>query len=336
MEVGTSTSGFDAHGHFGMSNDSNRSRSSESSRGLSSKAEEAGSSGDEEEQKLAPNKSTKSGSEGDQTSSSDEEEDGEESKDFSAASLKKPSTRTTQLVANAPITKTALDEETLQVLKTYLSSGDFANDTLEDDEVEIVSIATSRYANERTRYRQNLLEEAEMGDGETFYDRVYKEEEFYALANEFFKNVVTESQAVAGGTQMHSKTVNWVKRAAGLQRPYEKEQQPYLSDSGEGKAEATDGAPRRLTRGSARTARDKRREERARKETEGVRAILEVIEELEKERGDSSLPKSKRLVSLAEHSYLFDKQIVVLNIYLLFSMTPPGWCVIRRTSKFGR
>jgi hypothetical protein len=111
---------------------------------------------------------------------------------------------------------------------------------------------------------------------------------------------------------MHSKTVNWVKRAAGLQRPYEKEQQPYLSDSGEGKAEATDGAPRRLTRGSARTARDKRREERARQETEGVRAILEAIEELEKERGDS-LPKSKRLVSLAEHSYLFDKDIFVLT-----------------------
>jgi hypothetical protein len=131
---------------------------------------------------------------------------------------------------------------------------------------------------------------------------VYKEEEFYALANEFFKTVVTEAQTMASedgskNIKMHSKTVSWVKRAAGLQRPYDPlEHAAYMSESDEGETDAEDAGPRRLTRGMARNTRVKRREERCQKETEGLRALSDAIEGLEKERGEP-FPESRRFVS---------------------------------------
>jgi hypothetical protein len=209
---------------------------------------------------------------------------------------------TDSLVANAPLTKTALEDETLHVLRDYLKSGEFDRDTLEEEDVANFSITTSRYVKERTRYRQNLLEDSGMGDRETYYDRVYNEEEFYALANEFFKSVVTEAQTMASedgskNIKMHSKTVSWVKRAAGLQRPYDPLEHPaYMSESDEGETDAEDAGPRRLTRGMARNTRVKRREERWQKETEGLRALSDAIEGLEKERGEP-FPESRRFVS---------------------------------------
>ena len=143
---------------------------------------------------------------------------------------------------------------------------------------------------------------------------MYGEEENYAFANEFFKHTVNESQDLAGGPriQMHNKTVNWVKKAAGLQRPYdplEHQQSLNLSDSDEGETVEPKASPRRrLTRGMARNTRVKRRQERIRKETEGINALAAAVQEIEEERGES-FPSSKRFVSLYSSLLLFSNWV---------------------------
>ena len=191
-----------------------------------------------------------------------------------------------------------LDEATLQAIKTVLSQG-AQEDTLDEDEVAMNAVKTSRYANERTRYRQNVLEGSDQEE-ETFYARVYREEESYALSNEFFKSVTNEAQNQAAAEinddsddfQMDKRTLNWLKRAAGLVRPYDPMdtyESKYLSEDDEPEGDTDSGdkqaAPRRMTRGLARSTRVKRREQRIRIENQGLTALMEAVLDLESERG---------------------------------------------------
>lgn len=211
-----------------------------------------------------------------------------------------------------------LDNPTLQAIKTYLNRPHLWQDALEEEDVTNFSLKTSRYANERTRYRQHLLEDEDMVLGETFYDRVYREEESYALANDFFRNVVHEASLLAQEEEdqqhvMEKRTINWLKKAAGLQRPYDpldpqqQQQKAYGSDSGDelegagGIDETTGTAPRRMTRGKARNIRVQRRLERIKQETQGLRDLVGAISELETERGEK-FPESKRFVSRLGYS----------------------------------
>jgi hypothetical protein len=229
---------------------------------------------------------------------------------FIRRSIVPSSSRKAEIIAAVPEeTKTALDEGTLKILKDYLESRQFEKETLEEDDVVELSIQTCQYANERTRYRQNLLEDTDMADSETFYDRVYKKEEFYALANEFLQTVSYEVHAIAedSDTQIDTKTLRWVKRAAGLQRPYDPldHQQPNpVVDSEVGDSDTSCIAPRRLTRGMARNTRVKRREKKRKKETEGLTALTAAIQELERDRG-GAFPETSRPVSAALPFLLF-------------------------------
>ena len=191
-----------------------------------------------------------------------------------------------------------LDEPTLQAIKTFLSQNEAHRDSLDEDEVTMNAIKTSRYANERTRYRQNVLEGSDLEE-ETFYARVYREEESYALSNEFFKSVTNEAQNLAEDAidetedfQMDKRTLNWLKRAAGLVRPYDPMKtypQAYLSEEEDAEGETDTGdkqsMSRRMTRGLARSTRVKRREQRIRIENQGVTTLMEAVLDLEAERG---------------------------------------------------
>jgi hypothetical protein len=287
MGVGTSSSGTgaDANLYFDTRSQNRNNGESVSLRAMPSKAEKSDSSSNEDDNKSLPSESKKF---------DDGKQEGEKQNDEGEGNKARSSSRTAHIIANAPLTKTALDESTLKVLGNYLRSGNFARSTLEEEEFALFSYKTSQYTSERTRYRQDLL-----GDDEELYDRVYSEEEYYALGNEFYKKVVTESQDMAGGPkiQMHNKTVNWVKKAAGLQRPYDPLEH-HLSDSDGGETDETNAAPRRrLTRGMARNTIVKRGQERMRKEAEGVSALAMAVQELEKERG-RPFPSSKIVVSL--------------------------------------
>ena len=205
-----------------------------------------------------------------------------------------------------------LDNPTLHAIKTYLNRPHLWKDTLEEEDVTNFSLKTSRYANERTRYRQNLLEDEDFVLGETFYDRVYREEESYALANDFFRNVVHEASLLAQveeGVIVEKRTVNWLKKAAGLQRPYDpldpqQQQQKASGSDSENSGVETSNTPRRMTRGKARNIRVQRRLERVKQETQGLRDLVGAISELETERGEK-FPESKRFVSKQQVWYCY-------------------------------
>ncbi|KAG7341872.1 dienelactone hydrolase family protein [Nitzschia inconspicua] len=193
--------------------------------------------------------------------------------------------------------KKNLNEATLKALENYLKTGDFLNEPLEYEEVAAFNLKIHRYTEERTRMRQGLLfpDEAVKAENaeELLYNRVYQEEEFHAVGNEFFKNVLSDAHDMAGPSFIiHNKTCNWLKRAAGMNRNYDpygqsKHQQLSLSDDSDDDGDTvvgdeSSGAPRRVTRTRIRQSRRKRRQEKLEKETVGLRLLSEVAKELEK------------------------------------------------------
>lgn len=231
-----------------------------------------------------------------------------------------------------PPGKKNLNDATLKAVQTYLLTGDFLKEPLEYEDVDAFALRIHRYTDERTRMRHGALDSTATHRGgrlvdadaaeERLYSQVYEEEEFHAVAADFVKTVAAEASDMAGGSFiLHTKTYNWLKRAAGLQRAYDPygppttqppqhqlfqpvdPQQQHLNqshdqhsqaglsdDSDDGEAEAstamdegTGEAPRRLTRRRLRMTRKKRRQERLERETEGLRILSEVVQELEKD-----------------------------------------------------
>jgi hypothetical protein len=193
--------------------------------------------------------------------------------------------------------KKHLHEPTLKAVETYLKKGDFLNEPLEYEEVAAFNLKIHRYTDEKTRMRQGLLSTKEGSKAEDveqmLYNQVYQEEEFHAVGNEFFKDVLTEANDMAGSSFiMHTKTTSWLKKAAGLQRNYDPFSQETpsnlpLSDDSEDEVETTvgvdtSGAPRRVTRTRVRQSRRKRRQQKLEKETEGLRLLADMARELEK------------------------------------------------------
>jgi hypothetical protein len=248
--------------------------------------------------------------------------------------------------------KSTLDDTTLQAIKNYLTQG-ITQDILEEEEVTMNAVKTSRYANERIRYRQNVFEGSfdPEGDDETSYELVCRKEESYAIANDFFKSVTLEAHqryiesmegdAAAEDFEMDRRTLNWLKKAAGMVRPYdpldtEQQQQPNLSEDEEleGDGDESEGdnkspplataAPRRMTRGLARSTRVKRREERIRIETQGLTALMEAIGELESERGPFQEKKRVRHFWSASSSILASA-MVLFSVHLISRSASLQW-----------
>lgn len=176
-----------------------------------------------------------------------------------------------------------LDEPTLKALREYLKSKKYSDQPLDEEKVMEITINTHRNATDRTRYRRNLVEDFEViGDRDNVYDLIYQEEEYYSMASKFFKDLVHGASPSRENLVMDSKTLAWLKRACGLQKPQDPLDQnlDYFSDSDDGEPVATG---RRLTRG----VKKERRKERIRKETEGISIFMEAIEDIERERKQS-------------------------------------------------
>jgi hypothetical protein len=174
-----------------------------------------------------------------------------------------------------------LDESTLTTIRDYLISKDYAAQPLEEEKVMEFTITTHRNATDRTRYRRNLAEDFEVSRGrDNVYDLIYQEEEYFSMASNFFKDLVNGASVKEGGFGLDSRTLTWLKRACGLQKPHDPLDQnldDFSDDSEEVEPVATG---RRLTRG----VKKERRKEKMRKETEGISIFMEAIQEIERER----------------------------------------------------
>lgn len=177
-------------------------------------------------------------------------------------------------------TNNYLDEPTLSALREYLKSKEYAALPLEEEKVMEFTMNTHRNATDRTRYRKNLVEDFQvLGDNDNVYDLIYQEEEYFAMASKFFKDLVQGAQMKAGDFDLDRRTLAWLQRACGLKKPHDPLDQNLddFSDSEEGEPVATG---RRLTRG----VKKERRKERMRKETEGISIFMEAVVDLERER----------------------------------------------------
>lgn len=224
--------------------------------------------------------------------------------------------------------KKNLDERTLKAVENYLRSGDFLrSETLEYEDITAYELKIHKYATERMRARQimvfpeevnetahnkNLSGSAMFPEEEWMYNQIYQEEEFFSLSNGFAKSVANEAaDREPSSFTLHNKTFNWVKRAAGISRPYDPYSQrrpntTMTSRSGGGDDDSdeetdeggeSDSGPsggRRLTRRRARMTRKKRRQERIEKETEGLRILAEVVKEMKIERAKQLAQERER------------------------------------------
>lgn len=183
-----------------------------------------------------------------------------------------------------------IDEETLQVIKQTLQETKFKA-VLDDDEIVARMYKADRNADQRMRYESNSLE-YEAIDQTLLYRHLYKEEEEYLVGHDFFKEIQSEAQDARKGA-LDKRTLNWVKRAAGLHKSHH---YPNAGGRQNSKGDSEDGArprsllPRRYTRGMARNTRIKKKEEQIFKENLGLKCLLEVVEELEPTNGPYPVP----------------------------------------------
>ena len=189
--------------------------------------------------------------------------------------------------SNGPPGKANLEEASLDAIVAFLKSKDFARSDLDEDEIVAFTHATHRHAENRTKYRKNL---AMMGSyPHNAYDRIYQEEEFFSLADAFFRDLVDGASDMAG-FDLSNRTVTWLKRAAGLQKPNDplEKSMGFYSDSEE--EERRDG--RRRTR----RAKKEKGKELLEMDLEGLSVFEHAINEIEEER-DEKLVSSTSLVS---------------------------------------
>ena len=206
-----------------------------------------------------------------------------------------------------------LNESTLLALDKHLKSRYCFNDELEYEEVSAFTSKIHRYAVERTRGRQDMLglgiqngndpnveinpiilTEEDISQ-ERMYNQIYQKEEYYAVATKFLKSVIDGVHDTGGDDfDLHTKTANWVKRAAGMQRnydPYEKHdsksnQGAHSDDSDEGETEVTSeqtkkDSDRRLTRRRVKITRHKKRLEKA---NENFRIMSDMVLEFKNQK----------------------------------------------------
>ena len=181
-----------------------------------------------------------------------------------------------------------LDRSTVNSIKSYLLNFD-GKEELDEDEIVQLMTKTDRNVEHRARYFSNPLDD--FVDEERMHRDFKKEEEEYLVGHDFIKEMT--SQLNSGRRRgLDKRTVNWIKRAAGLNR---KDYHTPHSALGRGDGDSDDQgggrrAPRRYTRGMAKTTRQKKQEEFVFKDNLGLRSMLQAIEELEPQCGPFPIP----------------------------------------------
>jgi hypothetical protein len=182
-----------------------------------------------------------------------------------------------------------LDEDTLEGIKSYLK--DFQVRTpLDEDEIAMLMVKADRNVEQRARYNANPLDEEV--DEELLQKDLYKEEEEYLVGHDFMKEMAAKlNENRKRGANVDKKTLNWVKRAAGLNRKDYHTPHSAMRDDGESdEGGVKKVVPRRYTRGMARTTRIKKKEEFIFKDTLGIKSLLKAIEDMEPESGPYPVP----------------------------------------------
>jgi len=183
-----------------------------------------------------------------------------------------------------------LDRRTLEGIKSYLNSFE-AKGALDEDEIVQLMLKADRNVEHRSKYFTNPLDD--ILDEDKMHKDFYNEEEDYLVGHDFMKEMTTALQGKMK-RGVDKRTINWVKRASGLNRKDYHSRHSALgydapdSDDQDGKGEKI--GPRRYTRGMARTTRIKRKEEFIFKDNLGLQSLLNVIEEMEPASGPYPVP----------------------------------------------
>ena len=205
-----------------------------------------------------------------------------------------------------------LNEATLQRLRAYLMS-DKMQEALDEDAIAVKILRTDRAASERVRFLHDPYADSEE-EADDAPNQSYQAAEDYTLALDFYKRVVTETQAETPDKVLDKRTLYWLRKSLGLHRRNELwettgHEQDQTDESGN-----DDGSQcknrRTVTRGMVRSTRIKRREERMTKESMNLNALMSAVEELEDAFGPFSQspslvsvirnPRTTRYVSLAK------------------------------------
>ncbi|CAB9499310.1 PHD and ring finger domains 1 [Seminavis robusta] len=181
-----------------------------------------------------------------------------------------------------------LDKSTVKSIRSYLNDFD-PTTALDEDDICNLMIKTDRNVEYRARYYSNPLDD--LMDEDQMYKEFHKEEEEYLVGHDFVK-AMSKSLYASRNRGLDKRTLNWVKRAAGLKRPDYHSPHSALgrddedSDDNDGKRKA----PRRYTRGMARTTRIKKKEEFAFMDNLGLKSLLDAVEEMEPTAGPYPVP----------------------------------------------
>ena len=180
-------------------------------------------------------------------------------------SMSPPSSRKKRL-SRAP---SDLDEETMRIIKRYLSQNRFVS-PLDDDEVTQFMIRTMRVSSRQAEYHLNAVGETDESDTSLFLS-ILKEEEDHATGHDLVKKM-TATLKDEQQFEPNEKTLRWLKRAAGLHRS------SAVSQTRQSVLDANDGNVRVKTRTAAKKTKMEKRER-------GLKVLTGVIDDLENEHG---------------------------------------------------
>ena len=188
-----------------------------------------------------------------------------------------------------------LDRRTLKGIKSYLENFDHKNEELDEDEVVNFMTKADRNVENRVRYYSNPLDD--LIDEENMVKSFYREEFDHMTGHDFMKEMTASLQDRKCRKGVDKRTLNWVKRAAGLNR--KDYHTPHSAGGGEDNdSDNPDGkrrAPKRYTRSIARSTRIKKKEEFLFKDNIGIKSLLEAIEGMEDEAGPYPVPFECRM-----------------------------------------
>lgn len=178
-----------------------------------------------------------------------------------------------------------LSEGTLKRLKAYLQS-DMMDECLDEDAVAIKIAKLDRAASDRVRFLHDPYADS---DDEDTPDQSYEAAKEYTLALDFYKRAITDTQESNVNAPLDKKTLNWLRKALGLQKRnelwetsgHDLKEGAEESEDEEGSQGKSNKSKRSVTRGMVRSTRIKRRAERETKESMNLDALVSAVEDLE-------------------------------------------------------